>query len=119
MSDIKQTRGGTNTGSAIAMMTHEFFSPGKSRDKVVKIGIVITDGRSDSREETAAKAEEARRAGISLFAIGVGQAVDETELAAIGNEPREEYVFTVNNYDALNTIKEMLSMKACEGETTD
>ena len=74
--------------------------------------------RSDSREETAAKAEEARRAGISLFAIGVGQGVDETELAAIGSEPKEEYVFTVNNYDALNTIKELLSMKACEGETS-
>ena len=45
MGDIQQTRGGTNTGSAIDMMRNEFFSPGHARDQVVKIGIVITDGR--------------------------------------------------------------------------
>ena len=47
--DIQQTRGGTNTGSAIDMMRNEFFSPGHARDQVVKIGIVITDGRYDCK----------------------------------------------------------------------
>ena len=116
LSDIEQTRGSTNTGKAIEMMTKEFFSPKRTRDNVVKIGIVITDGKSDSAEDTAAKAEEAREAGITMFSIGVGHAIDETELAAIANKPLKEYMFTVDNYNALNTIKEMLSIKACEGE---
>ena len=91
----------------------------RTRKNVVKIGIVITDGKSNDPEETAAKAEEARKAGITLFSIGVGQGVDETELAAIANKPREEYLFTVNDYNALNTIKELLSIKACQGEASN
>ena len=41
-----------------------------SRDGVIKIGIVITDGRSTNQLMTRLQAQYARSVGINLFAIG-------------------------------------------------
>ena len=53
--------------------------------------------------------------GVHVFAVGVGQDIDMGELHAIASKPADEYVNTVDNYDALNSIKELLAIKACQG----
>ena len=116
ISEITQRRGDTATSKALSTMTNEFFTAEHTRTGVVKIGVVITDGKSDDAAATQREAKAARAAGIHLFAIGVGSQVDERELKAIASKPADQYVFTVNNYNALATIKEILAMKTCEGE---
>ena len=78
-------------------------------------GIIITDGRSDNPRETEKQARLARKDGIQLFAIGVGQYVDQRELYNIASQPASEYVFEVHTYEALGSVKNVLAMKACEG----
>ena len=51
-----------------------------------------------------------------MFAVGVGQDIDMGELHAIASKPAQDYVNTVDNYDALNSIKELLAIKACQGK---
>lgn len=43
-----------------------------ARPFVHRVGVVITDGRSASPEQTKAQAELARAEGITLMAIGFG-----------------------------------------------
>lgn len=41
--------------------------------------------------------------------------VDQVELEAIASKPLDTYMFTVDNFDALDSIKEQLAISACEG----
>lgn len=50
-----------------------------------------------------------------MFAIGIGDGTDRSELAAIASEPTENFLFEVGNYGLLETIKEKLADKACKG----
>ena len=48
-----------------------------------------------------------------MFAIGVGKEVSVEELNRIATS--EEYVFTVDNYSALERLKVLIAWKACHG----
>ena len=49
-----------------------------------------------------------------MFAIGVGQGVDKSELGIIASDPN--HVYTVDNFDALNNIQAALKQSSCEGK---
>ena len=51
-----------------------------------------------------------------MFAIGVGEGVDETELRAIASYPDSSHVFQVENYKALKSIEKALAKKACRSK---
>ena len=51
-----------------------------------------------------------------MFAVGVGDRVDTTELMNIASTPTDHYMFTVDSYSALENIKELLAIKTCTGE---
>ena len=113
---IEQTRGETNTAAALHDIRRHFFNAKHSpRAAIVRIAIIVTDGRSDDSRATSHEARLLRESGVHVFAVGVGQDVDMQELNAIASEPAEDYVNTVDNYDALNSIKELLAIKACQG----
>lgn len=48
------------------------------------------------------------------MAIGVGHKILERELYAIASSPED--VFMVDNYEALDRLKDSLAWKACQGE---
>lgn len=48
----------------------------------------------------------------------MGSGIDNAELMTIGSTPAKDFVHTVNSYGALQTIKNLLAVKACEGEST-
>lgn len=79
------------------------------------IAIVVTDGQSQNPTQTAAEAKLARDAGINMLAIGVGSGAKAAELNAIATDPDSTHVFQADNFDALNSLKALLSNKACEG----
>lgn len=53
--------------------------------------------------------------GIVVFAVGIGKGTDKVELEAIASEPKEKYLFEVGSYGLLDSVKESLAVKACEG----
>ena len=73
----------------------------------------MTDGRSGDR--VLGPAEDARAAGITLFAIGIGSGIDESELKEIGNDN----VYLVDDFDVVNNIRSLVSQSACEGMSQD
>lgn len=79
------------------------------------VAIIITDGRSQNKQETLEAAKIAKEKGIQMFAIGVGQYLDIEELEGIGSEPAEQHVFNVSTFSELEGIKDKLPSNACEG----
>ena len=55
-------------------------------------------------------------AGIVLFALGIGEEVDQEELEGIGNKPKGNmsFVLKVDSFDALSLISTQLVAAACE-----
>ena len=51
-----------------------------------------------------------------MFAIGVGTRINKEELQNIANEPVDDFTYTVNNYEALMKLKDILAFKTCQGE---
>ncbi|CAH1791715.1 unnamed protein product [Owenia fusiformis] len=112
ISSIQQKSGGTNTGKAISHMRENMFN--HARPGITKIGVIITDGQSRNPEWTLRQSAKAKHENIHIFAIGVGHSIDRKELEEIASEPKEQFVFAVDNYSKLRKITAMLSRKACQ-----
>ena len=84
------------------------------RDRIANILIVVTDGRSNNKQSTLQQAAELHKSNLNVFAVGVGSNLDHSELEAIASKPRN--VFTVTNFDALDTLQATLKKTACEGK---
>ncbi|XP_051879302.1 collagen alpha-1(XIV) chain isoform X4 [Pristis pectinata] len=103
--------GNTLTGLALTYIQENSFKPeAGSRPGVPKIGILITDGKS--QDDVFPPAKSLRDAGIELFAIGVKNA-DVNELKAIASEPDETHVYNVADFNIMNTIIESLTKTVC------
>uniref|UniRef100_A0AAZ1XG38 VWFA domain-containing protein n=1 Tax=Oreochromis aureus TaxID=47969 RepID=A0AAZ1XG38_OREAU len=113
---IQQHFGKTYTAKAIKEVVEKVFSPQSgSRPNVKKVLIVITDGASNDRENLEGAVQQAENKTIARFVIGVGDAFDKTEakqeLSTIASSPSEKHVFEVQNFDALEEIRQNLQDK--------
>uniref|UniRef100_A0A674K4Q5 VWFA domain-containing protein n=1 Tax=Terrapene triunguis TaxID=2587831 RepID=A0A674K4Q5_9SAUR len=113
--NIKYYGGNTNTGDALRYINTYSFSKeagGRPSDPPIKkVAILLTDGRSQDYVMDAATA--ARKAGIRIFAVGVGEALKE-ELDEIASEPKSAHVFHVSDYNAIDKIRGKLRRRLCE-----
>ena len=115
VSSISYSGGGTNTGNAIKLMRQQSFTANSGhRANVPKVAIVVTDGQSNNKALTAAEAQKARDAGITVLAIGVGSGVDDAELNAIASDPDSQNVFKASTFDALTGLQGFVAAKACD-----
>merc|ERR1712168_235193 len=91
------------------------FSPERGSRPGIPHGIIVlTDGKSNFPKDTAFEALKCKRSGFSLFAVGVGNEIDQDELVAIASEDENnKYIYQVDNYSALESIKELLAIGAC------
>ncbi|XP_070604343.1 collagen alpha-1(XIV) chain isoform X1 [Erythrolamprus reginae] len=103
--------GNTLTGLALTFILENNFKPDAgSRPGVPKIGILVTDGKS--QDDVIPPAKNLRDAGIELFAIGVKNA-DENELKEIASEPHSTHVYNVADFSLMNSIVEELTKTVC------
>ncbi|XP_073787351.1 collagen alpha-1(XIV) chain isoform X2 [Danio rerio] len=104
--------GNTLTGLALTyILENSFKAESGSRADVPKIGILITDGKS--QDDVQFPAQRLRDAGIELFAIGVKNA-DENELRAIASPPEDTHVYNVADFSVMSSIVESLTRSVCE-----
>ncbi|XP_061766328.1 collagen alpha-1(XXI) chain isoform X1 [Nerophis ophidion] len=110
---IEYMGGNTRTGTAIEFATDKLFGLSeRSPMGVSRIAVVLTDGKSQDAVQKAA--EDARRKGVILFAIGVGSETEEAQLRAIANKPFSTYVFAVEDYKGISRIIQVIRQKLCE-----
>ncbi|XP_069076782.1 collagen alpha-1(XIV) chain isoform X3 [Pleurodeles waltl] len=103
--------GNTLTGLALTYILENSFKPEVGlRPGIPKIGILITDGKS--QDDVIPPAKSLRDTGIELFAIGVKNA-DINELKEIGSEPHNTHVYNVADFNIMHTIVESLTKTVC------
>lgn len=108
----------TNTSGGLWKMKSELFTKQYGdRSSAPNICIVMTDGKSTyDANYTIPYANEAKRSGIIIVVIGVGDKTDRDELEAIAslNSTGSPIVYEVDNYDALYTIQSEIAAVACD-----
>ncbi|KAK6970941.1 collagen alpha-5(VI) chain [Biomphalaria glabrata] len=111
---VYPTNQGTFTYRALRKIREEgLFSPFYGgRPGASKIVIVMTDGKSSDRAKTISEAELLKKSGVTIIAVGIGSAVDTTELEAIATDPNK--VFSAENFTLLDVIKKELVNFTCE-----
>ncbi|XP_037541159.1 collagen alpha-1(XII) chain [Nematolebias whitei] len=80
------------------------------RDDSRRIGVLITDGKS--QDEIEINSQNLRDSGIELYAIGVKNA-DENELRSIASDPEEIHMYNVAEFQFLVTIVDDLTVNLC------
>ncbi|KAJ8284263.1 hypothetical protein COCON_G00031130 [Conger conger] len=123
---IRQLTGYTHTPTAIYKVVHELFIPASgSRLNAHKVLLVITDGQTyGDSTPLSSVIPDADRKGIIRYAIGVGKAFNPssqglTELQIIASKPTRDHLFKVDNFNALDKLRDTLQKNifAIEGTT--
>lgn len=105
--------GGTETGKAINFLLETYFTEeagSRATQRVPQIAVIITDG--ESTDNVTEPAQRLRQNGVLVFGIGVGEA-NMNELASIANRPRKRFLYTIDNYQALQRLTEGLLRTVC------
>lgn len=111
---IQYDAGGTDTASGIEIARESVFRY-RSRPSARKVGLVITDGYSNSFHRTVQEATYAKDAGIVLFTIGIGN-VNEQELNEIASDPNCTHIFFISEFSEIDSLVYEIKKAACRGK---
>ena len=78
------------------------------------MAFVLTDGRSNDFGATLRAAEKLHMANIEVYAVAIGESVDDDELSAIATTA-ENVLSTDFSIAQLRELQEFLDRQACEG----
>uniref|UniRef100_A0A8D2PZA4 VWFA domain-containing protein n=1 Tax=Varanus komodoensis TaxID=61221 RepID=A0A8D2PZA4_VARKO len=116
VSQMKYMGKGSMTGLALKQMTERSFTEAEggrhSSAKVPRVSIVFTDGRA--QDEVSEWATKAKQRGITIYAIGIGKAIEE-ELREIASDPPAKHLFYAEDFSAMGEITEKLQKRICDG----
>ncbi|XP_061689214.1 matrilin-4 isoform X2 [Syngnathoides biaculeatus] len=115
---MKYMEKGTMTGLALAHMLDKSFSEAEGARPpargIPRIGLVFTDGRS--QDDISEYAKKAKQAGIVMYAVGVGKALEE-ELREIASDPPEKHFYYASDFSAIGAIALNLKLDVCPEES--
>lgn len=112
LDSIDQLRGLTDIAAGLNAGQNELNANG--RRGIPRAIILLTDGFSE-RAPAVAAADRAKRAGTTIFSIGVGSGVDFGLLTAIASDPN--YVFSSNDFSDLQQLIGSLVSTTCSAVT--
>ena len=87
--------GNTNTAKAIETAKDLLFD----KQPRTKVMVVLTDGASESPSATSEKATAAKKAGIQIYAIGIGADASQSEIKAIASFPNSRYAHSIAGFE--------------------
>lgn len=111
--NLRYKGGDTKTGESLQFMLDTQFNEmaGSRRNEgIPQIAVVITDGQA--QDNIRKPAEAVRNAGITLYAVGIKDAV-LSELQEIASDPDEMHVFSVADFAALQGISQNILQVLC------
>ncbi|XP_026693209.2 sushi, von Willebrand factor type A, EGF and pentraxin domain-containing protein 1-like isoform X5 [Ciona intestinalis] len=113
INQVQYKGGNTATGGALDYIrTNLFTSERGTRRGVLKTAIVITDGES-ILDDVTEPARMLKEIGVEVFSIGVAAAL-RSELEDIASSPAGDHVFSVDNFDDIKNIKNILLKETCK-----
>uniref|UniRef100_A0A452IRH8 VWFA domain-containing protein n=1 Tax=Gopherus agassizii TaxID=38772 RepID=A0A452IRH8_9SAUR len=120
VSQMKYMGKGSMTGLALKQMFERSFTEAEGARpfsaEVPRVSIVFTDGRA--QDEVSEWASKAKQNGITIYAVGIGKAIEE-ELLEIASEPPDKHLFYAEDFSTMGEISEKLKKRICEGTTSN
>ncbi|XP_021347449.1 cartilage matrix protein-like isoform X2 [Mizuhopecten yessoensis] len=109
---VKYTYGNTYTDRAVKTLVDDVLTTRNgARPGVIKVVIIVTDGKSTDPYALADQTARLHRQSATVFAIGVGEAIDASELRMMASE--SDNVFMVDDLNALQNIRLQLVSRVC------
>ena len=105
--------GNTATGAALTYTLKNIFTRNGARDTAKQVAIIVTDGES-LQDKVTEPARKMRKAGVEIFAIGVGSSYNRAELEDMATNPDSEHVFHVDNFDTILDIEREILRDVCQ-----
>jgi len=91
----------------------KYYSKEYRKDKnTAKICIVFTDGQANDAEEIPAATRAWAKAGVKVFAVGIGEGIDRQGLQVIAGD--DERVLQVKDFEEIGTMANSLLVKVCK-----
>ena len=112
ISDLPYNKGGTNTSAALKLMREQVW---RDEISVLRLAIVITDGMSNIGDTIrAAKKVHEHVPPITVYTIGVGVNINQTELQTIIASRPETYTH-LDSFatSSLNSASNIFSYQIC------
>ena len=103
-----QIEGATGIGFAVRDASNYMLNTAEcqpNRANLSNVMLVLTDGRETVLETTAADVfyQQAKAAGITIYAIGVGPAVDPDELLDVASDENKRFI--IEQFDGLTDAR--------------
>ncbi|XP_013404302.1 von Willebrand factor A domain-containing protein 2 [Lingula anatina] len=116
--NVNYIGGGTATHLGLSSLVNVMKSSGRQNvTGTPQIGIVITDGRSNSKPLTVQYAERVHENDIIVFAVGVTTGIDYSELQSIASDPDSKYVFDLTDFTDFSSFKSEIEARTCKVST--
>ena len=121
LDDFPYSRGYTNISGALRTMREQVYIPARGdRPDILDMALLITDGESTrDANQTLREAELAKRAGITLFVVGVTDEVNEKELLAIASDPDSGHYFNSTAIVHLDQILTTVTEYVCAAQKSE
>lgn len=114
---LRFTGGTTNTAEALRVARQNMFTRlNGDRDDALNVIILLTDGKSNNRDDSWEEATATRKAGIHIITIGIGGSVEEDELFGIASHPTEANVKVLTDYASLSGQVSNILLSACNSK---
>ena len=86
----------------------------RGRQGVNWVGVVITNRPSINTQATLEAARQARAAGITLLAVGVGETARTPEMAGIASWPTSANWINATDYRSLSAVRSSVVQALCD-----
>jgi hypothetical protein len=86
-----------------------------ARSHATQVAIIITASPTSALHRTKKQAHEARKAGLKLIPIGIGD-VNIEELRAIAGTADDSMQYMLPTFDDLDFVLPNISINTCEGK---
>lgn len=112
--------GKANTAEAIKIAYENSFNPLRGgRSKSPHTIVLVTNSASSAKDLTLLESKNAKDNGDIIYTVGIGGAVDASELSQVSSDPDSRYVFKADSFQSLNGIADYLALKACNGRCSE
>ncbi|KAG5277346.1 hypothetical protein AALO_G00116480 [Alosa alosa] len=106
VADLPYRGGNTMTGLALKYILQTNFKASVGmREKSSKMGVLITDGRS--QDDIIFSSQNLRDQGIEMYAIGVNS--DDNELRLIVSDPEENHMYLLKDFNLLINANDIIT----------
>ena len=105
----------TNTAAGIEDMRTQVFTQRGDRPYLKNFGILVTDGESNiNQEDTIPNANKAKNDGIIMFAVGITERINATELIEISSNGVELQTYWVlGGFNDMRDIVDRIITQIC------